>query len=120
METLLFDLMQNGFMIFPSNGRFVVRKEAVPSNMRVIESQEVSTYEEAIELAKEMHLAPQQLVWTCVARYNRGLGVEYRVLPDVFAATIEEARAFAQAETARVFDKKTVVSEIRVRVKNSP
>ena len=119
METTICELMTCGFMIYPSNGRFVVKKQAVPGSNNSIEEMEVSSYEEAVELAKQLLAKPVLKSWSVVVRYDRGLGVEYRSLADVVSESHEQAVLMAQGQADLVFDRKTRIAEIKVRPKSS-
>lgn len=118
MEATICELMTCGFMIYPSNGRFVVKKQAVPCSDNAIPESEVATYEEAVELAKKLLATPILKTWSVIVRYDRGLGVEYRNLHDVVSATHEEAVSLAERQIGQVFDNKTRIAEIKVRPKS--
>jgi hypothetical protein len=119
MSDILRDLLLSGFMIFPRNGKFVVKKEAVPANQTVIKEKEFDSYDVAVEAAAEMLRQPQAIEWASVARYNRGLGIEYRNLPLVRAASVEEAQALSEQLAERVLGGPGVeIKEVRVRPKN--
>ena len=119
MSDELRDLLLNGFMIYPSNGKFIVKKECVPSSQFQIEPQECNTYGEAIEAALQILRTPKLLSWTVIARYNRGLGIEYKNLDDVFAPTKEEAQNLAENQAESHFKKqKVVISGVKVKLKN--
>jgi len=118
MNDILRDLLLNGFMIYPYNGKFIVKKEAVPSNLIVIKETEYDSYEFAVEAAEVMLNAPQMADWTVIVRYNRGLGIEYKNLPDVRAANKEKAKALAEYTAGELLVGSTVViSEVKVRLK---
>lgn len=119
MSDVLRDLLLNGFMIYPHNGKFIVKKGAVPANQTVINEQEFDSYDVAVEAAVEMLRTPQAIEWTAIARYNRGLGIEYRNLPDVRATTAEEAQSLADQQAEKLLGGPQVeINEVRVRPKN--
>lgn len=111
-------LLLNGFMIYPSNGKFIVRKESVPESCYVLESQEFNTYTEAIDYAILILKQPRKQIWGVLMRYNRGLGIEYKNLSDVFAATKDEALKIANEEVEVMAKKVKLLSfEVKVSVK---
>ena len=119
MNNPLLDLLLNGFMIYPSNGKFIVKKENVPSSPYKINEKEFDDYASAINHATEMLMAPRLTVWSVVLRYNRGLGIEYKNLSDVFANTKDEAVIMANNQV-EVLSKtiKLLSFEVKVRLKN--
>jgi len=118
MNDILRDLLLNGFMIYPNNGKFIVKKEAVPSNLIVLSETEYDSYELAVEAAGAMLNTPQVVDWVVIARYNRGLGIEYKNLPDVRAANKEQAKALAEYMAGEILGGSAVViSEVKVRLK---
>jgi hypothetical protein len=50
--------------------------------------------------------------FSVIVRYDRGLGIEYKNLPDIEARTLEEARLLAQTEAEKLVQN---IKEIRVR-----
>ena len=118
MNDILRDLLLNGFMIYPHNSKFVVKKEAVPTNPTVLKETEYDSYDLAVEAAGKMLTAPLPPVeWAAIARYNRGLGIEYRNLPDIQAHTKEEAKAKANDSASALLGKSAAISEVTVRLK---
>jgi len=112
------DLLLNGFMIFPSNGKFVVKKESVPSSQFQIEPMERSSYAEAVELALELLRKPVENYWIVTVRYNRGLGIEYKNLNDVLASNYDDALQKAEIVAENHFKKqKVMISGVKVRPK---
>lgn len=111
------DLLMNGFIIFPKNGKFILKKEAVPDNEIVINETEFESYELAVECAIELLKKPQVLNWDVVVRFNQGLGIEYRNLSAVVAETHEEAQRLAEANANLTFNKMVDIIEVRVRPK---
>lgn len=117
MNDALRDLLLNGFIIYPKDGKFVLRKESVPSNPTVMQEMEFSCYEEASTWALN-NLHARIADWIVTVRFNRGLGIEYKNLPDVQACTREEAKNKAKNLAELHFtDPKVVLSEVRVRLK---
>ena len=119
MNNPLLDLLLNGFMIYPSNGKFVVKKENVPNSPYKINEKEFDDYASAINHATQLLIAPRLTAWSVVLRYNRGLGIEYKNLSDVFATTKDEAVIMANNQV-EVLSKtiKLLSFEIKVRLKN--
>jgi len=118
MNDILRDLLLNGFMIYPNNGKFVVKKEAVPTNPTILKESEYDSYDLAVEAAANMLQTPRMAEWGAIVRYNRGLGIEYRNLPDVRATSKDEAKAMAEKLADKVLGGSAVISEVRVRLKN--
>jgi hypothetical protein len=118
MNDILRDLLLNGFMIYPNNGKFVVKKEAVPTNPITFKESEYDSYDLAVEAAANMLQTPQMAEWETIVRYNRGLGIEYRNLPDVRATSKDEAKSMAEGMAEKILGGSAVVSEVRVRLKN--
>lgn len=108
------DLLTNGFMIYPNNGKFVVKKESVPNNTLVIKEQEFSSYDLAVEAAIEMLNMPQLVEWNVIVRYNRGLGIEYKNLPTVTATDKDKAKMMAEIKAAEFFDPSVKIGEVKV------
>jgi hypothetical protein len=111
------DLMMNGFIIFPNNGKFILKKESVPNNEIVINEKEFDSYELAVESAIEILKSPQVLNWEAVVRFNQGLGIEYKNLSTIVAETYEDAQNLAEISAFQTFDKSVNIIEIRVRPK---
>lgn len=116
MNDILRELLLNGFMIYPKNGKFVVKKEAVPTNLVVCKETEHDSYELAVEFASFMLNSPKITDWTVIVRYNRGLGVEYKNLPDVRAEGKEQAKVFAERMAEQILAGYKI-SEVKVRLK---
>ena len=117
MNDILRDLLLNGFMIYPNKGKFIVKKESVPTNTTVLKETEYDNYDLAVEAASKMLNTVQPAEWACIVRYNRGLGIEYKNLPDVTASSIEEAKRIADELVQRIFGESATISEVRVRLK---
>ena len=117
MNDVLRDLLLNGFMIYPNNGKFIVKKEAVPSNTMVLKEKEYDSYDSAVEAATQILNAVQSLEWVVVVRYNRGLGVEYKNLSDVVASSLEEATKIADELAHKILGQSVIISEVKVRLK---
>lgn len=112
------DLLLNGFMIYPSAGKFIVKKESVPASQFQIEAHECSSYADAVNLALELLRRPLESCWIITVRYNRGLGIEYKNLTDVFASSYEDAVQKAEIIAENHFKKqKVVISGVKVRPK---
>ena len=116
MNDILRDLLLNGFMIYPNNGKYIVKKEAVPTNPIILKESEYDNYDLAVEAASTMLNTPQVVEWVAIVRYNRGLGIEYKNLPDVRATDKEGAKAMAEVLAEEILGG-TVISEVRVRLK---
>lgn len=116
MNDILRELLLNGFMIYPNDGKFIVKKEPVPSNPTAIKETCHDSYELAIEAAESMLNVPQLVDWLVIARYNRGLGIEYKNLPNVQAANKQQAKALAESLAEEILGN-VVISEIKVCLK---
>lgn len=120
MNDILRDLLLNGFMIYPdSNGKYMMRKEAVPSNQNIIEETQFDNYDLAVDAAASLIYAPKIKNWTAIVRYNRGLGIEYRNLSDIQSTNKDDAQKIAEnmAEKVLAADN-TIILEVRVSFKN--
>lgn len=119
MSEELRDIILNGFLIYPSNGKFIVKKEAVPESNYSIDATECDTYGEAIELAIETMKKPRLVTWSGIVRFNRGLGIEYKNLTLIESENYEQACEIARLQVEDFFkNQKVVVSEIKVRLKS--
>lgn len=117
MDDILRELLLNGYMIYPKNGKFILRKEAIPTNQIVLPEMEFSVWEEAVDWAKKSLQSPI-FNWIVTIRFNRGLGIEYKNLAEIQTRSKEEAQAQAEKLAERHFsDPKVVISEVRVRLK---
>lgn len=118
MNDTLRDLLNSGFMIYPANGKFVVKKDPMPHSPFSVAEQEFDTYLKAVEEVERILRQPPLIEWTVLVRYNRGLGIEYKHLETVFAETQEIAKEVAQGH-ANSFEKtlNAKVAEVRVRPK---
>lgn len=118
MIDILQDLLANGFSIVPHQGRFLVAKNASELNPLVINPVECRTYGEAIETALDLLKTKTLLCWSVTIRYNRGLGIEYKNISDIFAETKDQALELANDCANKFFnDNKTKICEVRVRIK---
>ena len=120
MSDSLRDLLMNGFMIYPSHGKFVVKKELVPHSNYILPEKEFNSYAEAVEYAIESLQKPRLMSWKVTLRYNRGLGVEYRSLSDILADSKEQAIVAANEVVETLIKAEKIISyEIKVQMKNS-
>ena len=114
MSDILHELLSNGFMIYPSNGKFILKKEICSSSPYQISEREFNTYKEAMQEAELIFKTPQTIEWTVLIRYNRGLGIEYKNLETVFAVSYEAAKDASQAIIEEFSaDNKAKVAEVR-------
>lgn len=119
MSEELRDIILNGFLIYPSNGKFIVKKESVPESDFSIDAIECDSYKGAIEYAIESLKKPRIFKWDIKVRYNRGLGIEYRNFNFVESSNYEDAFELASSQVEKFFkDQKVVISEIKVRLSN--
>lgn len=118
MSNFLQMLLLNGYMIYPSNGKFVVRKERTPESDYFLGPSEFDTYGDAFEYAVSALSIPRKRVWCVMLRYNRGLGVEYKSLGDVFASEHDEAMTLANEQVEELAKKMKLLSfEVRTTLK---
>ena len=105
-------------MIYPINGRFVLKKEICSSSPYQISEIQFKTYKEAVQEAERIFKTPQMIEWTVLIRYNRGLGVEYKNLETVFAISYQDAECASQIVVENFSkDNKAKVAEVRIRPK---
>jgi hypothetical protein len=115
----LCEIMLNGFLIYPSNGKFILKKEATSESFFTLDVMEFSSYGDAIEYASEIILKPKLNNWYAIVRYNQGLGVEYKKINDIFAENHESAVEIINDTVKKMFkNKKVVISEIKVKLKS--
>lgn len=110
MEQNLQNLMKNGFIIYPKENKFIVEKIAVEGNSNILKPIEFETYELALEYAV-FRLNPTK-EWQPIIRYNRGLGIEYKNLPTIFAENREKALNIAKVKAESL--KECQVLEVKV------
>jgi hypothetical protein len=115
MSDILRDLLLNGFSIYTKNGKFILKKDSVPSNSTTIDETEFANYELAVEAAESFLKTPQLVEWSVIVRYNRGLGIEYKNFPDVQAASKEQAEIIAKQ---LLVNCELQILEIKVILKN--
>lgn len=116
---LIRDLMINGFVVYPKDDKFILEKISVPSFMKFITPQPFDTFEQALEFASEIlqkHLSGVKQ-FNVIVRYDRGLGIEFKNLPNIDAKTIEEAQIVAQKHAEETL-KGYIIHEIRIRPRN--
>ena len=126
-DNILRDLLANGFVIFPplGTGKFILKKIAAPSNTTVMGEREFDSFDAAVAEAKailDARNGPKLFEFTAVVRYNRGLGIEYKTLPNIQAISLDEAQRLAKnvAEQWLAQPKpksKAEIREIKVRPK---
>lgn len=110
-------LLINGFVISASNGKFIIKKDAVPCNPIVVDEVICDSYSDAIVKGMEILNTPKICEWYAIARYNRGLGIEYKNIFDIYAENFELAKKKAEEMALNVLDENAVVLEIKVRPK---
>jgi predicted RNase H-like HicB family nuclease len=118
---MLHDLMLNGFVIYPKEDKFFLEKIAVPTFPAIITAQAFDTYEQALNYAADVlqeHKEKTLREYSTIVRYNRGLGIEYKNLPVIYAANIEEGKIQAQHLAEKIL-RGAKILEIRVRPKGN-
>lgn len=119
MNDPLRELLLSGFMIYPCNGKFIVKKEKVPSSDYGLAEKEFNTYIHAVDYAIKILQTPRLQFWSVVLRYNRGLGIEYKNFSDVYAASKDEAVILANEQVESILKEMKIKSfEIKVKLKN--
>jgi hypothetical protein len=115
MDGLNKELTASGFIVYPHGSRFSMMKVATPVDDRVMEPLNFDTYEEAANKANELYVF-REYSFMAIARYNRGLGIEYKNIPEFSAATKEEAEKIAWEKAEALLGPEADVREIRVRL----
>lgn len=119
MNDLMKDLILNGFIIYPKDDKFAIRKQAVPSNNLALEESVYNDFDSAIDAASVFLQNSLMLEWVGIVRYNRGLGVEYKNLNTILASTHEKALQMAKNLADNLFDDpKYEIIEVKVKPKN--
>lgn len=116
MDNTLKELTLNGFVIYPSDNKFILQKISMPNNAIVLPAKEFESYEQAVEFVKTL-IKKEFSNFSAIARYNRGLGIEFKNLPLIEARNIDEAREKAQVLGSQIVGESHII-EIRVRPKN--
>jgi len=80
------------------------------------------SFEEAVEIVykamQEAKARPAISEFVAIVRYSRGLGIEYKTLPIIYANDIEEAKVMATSEAERIVGGPRVdIREVKVRPK---
>jgi len=119
IENVFRDLALNGFSIYQNiNGKFVLKKQASLYNPMVIEETEYLSADDAFDAALAILKSPK-LIWSIIVCYNRGLGIEYKNLPNlVEASDKDEAKLIAESIVKKTFDSDAKIHEIKVKLKN--
>lgn len=118
-DNVLFGLMSKGFVIYPEKEKWIVSKRSVPGHQITFEDVECDNYEEAVKTAIQSLEKRYDKEYFAIVRYNRGLGIEYRNLPSIFANSYEKAVEVSNKLISEIFtDPSYVIIETRVRLKN--
>ncbi len=117
MDDFLKELTFNGFVIYPLINKFILQKINTPNNSLILEPKEFESYEKAVEFVKTL-MKKEFSNFNAIARYNRGLGIEYKNLPLIEAKNIDEAREKAQVLGHQLIGESYII-EIKVRPKNN-
>ena len=115
-------LLKIGFSFYKEYGpnqKFVVSKHAVFEDPSVLEDISCDDLDEAIKIAQGFLNKPKNFVWQAIVRFNRGLGIEYKNLPEIEAKSLEDAEVQAKILAEKMKkDPKLIILEIKVRLKN--
>jgi hypothetical protein len=109
-------LIDAGFSIHYDEGSYVVTGNGMDGTYERFRSLQHAVEFAFYELNKLAEAKKHE--FTVIVRYNRGLGIEYRNLPNIEATTLEEAKAKAAEICNKTFSAKDVIHEIKVRPKN--
>lgn len=109
---MLKELSACGYLIFPSENIFILKKVITKVNNKTFPDKEFDTYELAFEYACNDLIQLKQ--FSAIVRYNRGLGPEYKNLLGFSAETLEDAKNIALIEASKLLGEKNIV-EIRVK-----
>jgi len=89
------DLVENGFLVYMEQNRFLVEKIPTKLNKKHINKNYFDSLEESVEFIRK---CMKNKDWKTIVRYNRGLGIEYKTLKTIEAESLEEAKKMAKAE----------------------
>ncbi len=103
-----------GFVIYPQGNRFTMMKVATPVDNRTLEPTHFDTYAQAEDRVWELFLT-KELRFTAIARYNRGLGIEYRNIAEFSANDPEEAQQAAEDKAYELLGEDVDIREVRIR-----
>ncbi len=108
-----------GFLIYPHGNKYILKKIVIVTNSNEMADMVFDTFEHALDhamtLVDKWEKEPRKFLFSAVIRYNRGLGVEYKNLPVIYATSIQEAKVQAHEEALKALDDKAFIKEIRVR-----
>lgn len=111
------EIITCGFVIYNQEDKFILKKNSSKISNLVLEEKEYSTFEEAIQVAKDLLFGLTPKEWIIIVRYNRGLGIEYKNIPTILATTREEADSLAKKQIKNFFDSTVKILEIKVKPK---
>lgn len=115
-------LIQLGFCFlkdYGPNEKIFVHKKAVFESPSTMEENCCDNLDAAILVANKFLDSPNKLFWSTIVRFNRGLGIEYKNMPDIEADSYEEALEIAKKEANKLKkEPKLIIAEIKVRLKN--
>jgi hypothetical protein len=104
-------------ILISSNGKgtFTFEKRETLLDKRVKTQEEYSSFDEALK-ASEQFLNMQE--WQAIARYNKGLGVEYKNLSFIFAEAREVAKIIANKEAEKLLGDSIIEVKVTPRFSN--
>jgi hypothetical protein len=103
------ELVENGFLIYLDQNKFLVEKKATELNKKQVNNRYFESIEEAIEFVEK---CIQTKEWKAIVRYNRGLGIEYKTLTVIEAFSLEEAKNMAKLKAENLLGDSII--EIKV------
>lgn len=103
-------LVENGFLIYLEEEKFVVEKKPTLFNKIIIEKKYLETIEEAIEFVNN---CTKEKRWKAIVRYNRGLGIEYKNIDNLLGASLKEVENIAKLEAEKILGDS--ILEIKIK-----
>jgi hypothetical protein len=105
-----------GILIFSNKGgTFIFEKKETFLDKRTRSQEEYASFEEALKASNDF--LNMQKEWQTIIRYNKGLGIEYKNLPVIFASTKEDAKVIAEQEAEKILGNSII--EVKVKPKFS-
>lgn len=104
-------LANNGFIVYANeNGKFIFEKKPTKTNKSIIDPIEFDNFNEAKDYINSILSRP--IEWQATVRFNRGLGIEYKIIKPIIANLKEEAKEIAHKQAEKNFGDSII--EIKV------
>lgn len=115
-DKILREFLSSGLVISLNGDLWQVEKRATTICPQVDAPLFFATYEEAVNAMNIMfeYYCSKLFEFKITVRYNRGLGVEYKNLPNIQAKSRNEAKKIAEVEAVNALGTADI-KEIRVR-----